>query len=152
MTTSLSTYEQSAIEIIPKRKSHAFRKDVYLVGRLKDSRELIWLEAPSWDCDWYWGFGYLEVYTTQSSPNTSKDITMHTHWNSEIKNNLDVFSKTTFNESEWLELCRLFDKFYELKDIAASSHWTNEAAYNKANKIDIPAVTSSIINILTPSK
>jgi hypothetical protein len=30
----------------------------YYFGKQKDG-ERIYLSTPSWDCDWYWGFGYL---------------------------------------------------------------------------------------------
>lgn len=35
-----------------------FTEDVYL-GTRKEDGVRITLYAPSWDCDWYWGFGYL---------------------------------------------------------------------------------------------
>lgn len=44
-----------------KEKRHAFGKDIYLLGVDADGTRY-WLEAPSWDCGWYWGFGYVEVY------------------------------------------------------------------------------------------
>ena len=28
-------------------------------GTNKETNERIYLDNPSWDCDWYWGFGYL---------------------------------------------------------------------------------------------
>lgn len=33
-------------------------KRVFL-GRRKSDNAAIYLYKPSWDCDWYWGFGYL---------------------------------------------------------------------------------------------
>ena len=49
-------------ETLKKRKSHAFGKDCYLIGRDKYG-DLIWLEAAKWDCEWYWGFGYTHTGT-----------------------------------------------------------------------------------------
>lgn len=69
------------MEIIKKQKDHAFGKDVYLLG-VKNG-EKIWLEAPRWACDWYWGFGYIETYTGKS-PSTSRDIMSHSHWKGSI--------------------------------------------------------------------
>ena len=60
-----------------KKKSHAFGKDVYLLGTINGRYQ--WLEAPSWDCDWYWGFGYVEEYTRHDKPSASRDIVSHTH-------------------------------------------------------------------------
>ncbi len=56
-----------------KQMDHAFNKDVYLLG--KDSEGIsYWLEAPSWDCGWYWGFGYVETYRSNRKPSTARDI------------------------------------------------------------------------------
>lgn len=148
-TTTLSATE---FNTIPKRVSHAFGKDVYLLGRLSDAngRELIWLEAPSWDCDWYWGFGYLEVYTNQSQPKLSIDISMHTHWDIQIKNDLTNFAKTCFTEEEGKELCYLFTQFYTIRKEADAAHRTDTDKWDNLNKIQIPAITAKILAILTP--
>lgn len=66
-------------EVIQKRKSHAFGKDVYLLGRGTDKCHY-WLEAPKWDCGWYWGFGYIETYMNDLKPESSRDIISHEHW------------------------------------------------------------------------
>jgi len=63
-----------------KQKSHAFDKDVYLLGKDK-AGDYLWLEAASFNCGWYWGFGYVETYTRQLDPYNSKDIRMHQHFN-----------------------------------------------------------------------
>lgn len=34
-------------------------KDKILLGTNKESKERIYLDKPSFDCSWYWGFGYL---------------------------------------------------------------------------------------------
>ena len=62
-----------------KRKSHAFKKDIYLLGADSCGNKY-WLEAPSWDCKWYWGFGYIETYTNSDNPSISNDIISHQHW------------------------------------------------------------------------
>ncbi len=31
----------------------------YFFGTRKSDGNRIWLTGPSWDCGWYWGFGYL---------------------------------------------------------------------------------------------
>ena len=86
---------------IDKQKSHAFRKDVYLLG-IKDDEE-IWLEAPSWDCDHYWGFGYIETYSGKS-PSTSRDINSHSHWNSSIVGKQESYdhSKRCFVSGDYI--------------------------------------------------
>ena len=51
--------------MLNKKKIHVFGKDAYLLGK-DDQGIQYWLESPSWDCDWYWGFGYVETYTNKS--------------------------------------------------------------------------------------
>jgi hypothetical protein len=62
-----------------KRKSHAFNKDIYLLGKNRYG-ELVWLESPTWDCGWYWGFGYVETYTNNKRPDLARDISSHSHF------------------------------------------------------------------------
>lgn len=61
-----------------KQITHAFNKQIYLLGKNKHNK-LVWLEEPSWDCDWYWGFGYMETYTNNTNPSKARDISSHTH-------------------------------------------------------------------------
>lgn len=63
---------------IQKEKRHAFGKDIYLLGRFKDGHTF-WLEEPSWDYGWYWGFGYVKTYTRKAGP-PAKDIQSHQHY------------------------------------------------------------------------
>lgn len=39
------------------------------------------IRRPSWDCGWYWGFGYLERWNARA-----KDIDFHSHFDDEIFN------------------------------------------------------------------
>lgn len=91
--------------IIPKKKSKAFGKDVYLLGTIDGKMQ--WLEAPSWDCGWYWGFGYVEEYTQHERPCRSRDKVSHTHIDSIAKNINkplhdfhEAFDSITFNDEE----------------------------------------------------
>lgn len=29
------------------------------LGKRKEDKKMVYLAAPTWDCDWYWSFGYL---------------------------------------------------------------------------------------------
>ena len=64
-----------------KQKSHAFGKDIYLLGKDSDGT-MYWLEAARWDCKWYWGFGYVETYTNNNHTSRSRDISSHQHFDS----------------------------------------------------------------------
>ena len=124
---------------IDKKVNYAFGKTIYLLGKDKYG-DFIWLEAPSWDCDHYWGFGYIERYTNNRSPQNSRDISSHTHWNSEIvgkheyydtekecfrlnkdyihhlNDNPDI-TETVLTETESWKLAELMKSFYKLKEI-----------------------------------
>lgn len=39
------------------------------------------IRCPSWDCGWYWGFGYLERWNARA-----KDIDFHSHFDDEVFN------------------------------------------------------------------
>lgn len=172
-------------KLINKQKNRAFGKDIYLLGEDEDGIKY-WLEAPSWDCSWYWGFGYVKTYTNNKAPHLSKDINSHEHIDSSfmgqsehydyekkcfckgyyIHNIYDCprFAATTFDEKTGWTLSELFKSFYNFKDIAevyhrGGSHVTdnpckdlikNQQEADRINKIIIPAITSKILELLTP--
>jgi len=124
---------------INKRVSKAFGKKIYLLGVDKEGKN-VWLEEPSWDCDWYWGFGYIERYTNNKNPERSRDILSHSHWDSEIVGIIDVwdekkqkfvkseyihhlnenpnFKDTVLTDDESWELAELMNSFYILSKTA----------------------------------
>lgn len=138
--TASVTPERNAQPLtLGKVKSNAFGKDVYLLG-IDKSGDKVWLEAARWDFGWYWGFGYIERYTSQN-PKLARDITSHSHWDSEIVGQHDYydtdkqcfrksseyihhlndnpkFKATTLSDRESWELADLMKSFYVLKDAA----------------------------------
>lgn len=52
----------------------------------------VYIERPSWDCGWYWGFGYLERWNYRKN-----DIDFHTHMDSEFGVNLEGNSCNWFD-------------------------------------------------------
>lgn len=163
-------------QLIDKQKDHAFRKDVYLLGTDEDDTKY-WLEAPSWDCGWYWGFGYVETYQNNRKPSIARDIYSHQHINSSftgkmengeyIHNIYDCHKLTavTFTESEGWKLSELFRQFYLLKEMADFTHKDLPGCHvtsspvnhgdlkdwnKKINEVMIPAITAKIIEILSP--
>lgn len=139
---------------VKKKKSHAFRKDIYLLG-IDSEGQNVWIEAPSWDCGWYWGFGYVERYTNNRNPEKAKDITSHTHIDSEFKTgdaiNVNTLARRTFTKNEGIELNRLFTEFYDLQKEAGAAHNNDIAKWEKLNQVTIPTITDAIIKILTPN-
>lgn len=157
------------IKQLPKQKTLAFKKDVYLLGADENGVKY-WLEAPSWECGWYWGFGYIETYTNNDYPSKSKDINSHEHatdfmskWFTEWNGSKPQLAVMTFTEREGWELSELFKQFYFLKESAeyfkngkanvsdtVAPRWEKPEFVTEINQILIPAITSRILEILTP--
>lgn len=156
-----------------KKVSHAFGKTIYLLGRNEDGTNY-WLEEPSWDCGWYWGFGYLEAYTNNRYPHLAKDIVHHTHFDYLFlrgnKTAFDLFKEffkeTTLTDNEIWELCDYMKTFYTLKSVAGlfkhGYSWQTERAQieklqneeqcDLVNKIWLPEVFKRIKALLTPTE
>jgi len=161
---------------LKKQESHAFRKDVYLLGQDKEGVKY-WLEAPKFDCGWYWGFGYVETYTNNDNPSKAKDINSHSHIDSSFTGKINgseyihniydcpTFELTTFDKNEGWKLSELFKQFYLLKDMAAFCHKELPGCHittspvnhgdlkdlnKRINEVMIPAITAKIIEILKP--
>lgn len=135
--------------LLKKKKDRAFGKDIYLLG-IDSEGQNVWLEAPSWDCGWYWGFGYVERYTNNRQPSMSKDIQSHTHIDSEfMKNGIinvnEGLARTVYTKEQGIVLNGLFTKFYALRKHAEK----NKEKAKKINEVEIPAITGKIIKILS---
>ena len=139
---------------IKKQKSHAFGKDIYLLGKNNDNK-LMWLEEATWECDWYCGFGYVEIYTNNKYPHLAKDKYYHSHfselignikYDSELKdgkwidkqkyvyhiNENPNLIKTVLTDGESWELSDLMTSFYTLQETAkiffiGNSHKTDKS-------------------------
>lgn len=162
--------------ILAKQKDHAFGKDVYLLGKDKNG-ERVWLEAATWDCGWYWGFGYVERYQNNRQPSKAKDISSHTHWDTGIIGKKDEkgtyihhinenpeFVSTVLTEKESWTLSELMKTFYILRESAETfgrggAHITNNPAKEvikneymakKINEIMLPAIFSEVYKLLSP--
>lgn len=106
-----------------KKVVKAFGKNNYLLGKNKDGI-CYWLEEASWDCDWYWGFGYVRTYTNNEHPERSRDINSHQHFdkmffnkNTMAKDEFDSFIVESPLESrEIWKLIELMKTFYIMKD------------------------------------
>lgn len=160
--------------MLNKQKSHAFKKDVYLLG--KDSDGIFyWLESPSWDCGWYWGFGYVETYSRNVNPSKARDIESHQHYDGfegfKDENGRYVYhlnespklAETVLTDSEAWELSDLMKRFYTLKESAEIFHRGNANRTSKTshdsknaeiekyiNEVELPAIFKAVLAILTP--
>ena len=155
-----------------KQRSHAFDKNIYLLGKDADGI-LYWLEEAQWDCDWYWGGGYIETYTNNERPGMSRDITTHSHFDSMFFNNrrlnghdafTSFFEETPFTDKEIWQICELMKAFYIARQYSdmlccGGAHYTsnpskdiiqNEEEYQRINKKVIPDIMKSLYEILGP--
>lgn len=150
--------------MLEKQKIHRFGKDMYLLGTDEEGTKY-WLEEPSWDCGWYWGFGYIETLNARGT-----DIESHQHAdNFYTKWKSKTLKETTFTEDESWALCELFDNFYMLRELADAQHHNGKLGnytekchgfdFRKLfkdgvviNRDCLPFVMAKIISILTPAE
>lgn len=86
------------------------------IGKLDG--ENVRLARPSWDCGWYWGFGYIQ------------NRNLHTHFDSfDRENNRNMrdsikarFTEWTLNDKDTWTFCELMRSFYLLKETAEFYH------------------------------
>ena len=147
-------------------------KKYYLLGVDKYGNKR-WLEEAHWDCDWYWGFGYVETFTNNPRPELSVDISEHTHFDSLFLSKctaLDswksLFKDSVLSENEIWQLLELMQTFYTAKSWATTvylggSHYTtnclsdvikDDKEYNRINKVVIPAIINKVYDLLSPDK
>lgn len=154
-----------------KQTTNAFNKKIYLLGTDAEGIKY-WLEAPSWDCGWYWGFGYVETYTNNSNPSRARDISSHQHFDSLFLNNStkcafdafnEFFKETTLSKEEIWTLVDYLTSFYRLRETAETlryghSHQTERAKLSEVqncemaeeiNKKILPAIFEKIDKLLS---
>ena len=157
--------------MLKKQIVHAFGETYYLLG--KDEDGVKWyFQKPTWDCGWYWGFGYLDSFTNNASPEKSKDIAGHTRLSSlmgEFKGNgfdalKHYFHECVLTDEELFEFVDYVKSGYALKEAAelfgrGHSNYTEKAKIDGLVKPDwvkeinekaIPAINRAIEKLLSP--
>jgi len=127
----------------------------FLLGRLDN--ENIYLSAPSWDCGWYWGFGYLGNKNCHYHiDGLMKDKNLYDGLIDHFGNSLKV------RKSDLWTFCELFKTFYSLKETAevlgrGGSHYTsnpckdiiiNTDEVERINNVVLPAIFDAIFDVL----
>ena len=155
-----------------KKKVHVFGKDYYLLGCDVNATKY-YLNAFSFDCDWYYGGGYITTFTNNNKPQLSRDIASYQHFDSMFINGKgcihdnfkNFFVKTTLSDKEIWTFTELMKSFYiarqysDMLYIGGAHQTTNPCKetiqsneeYNRINNIVIPAIIKEIYNILTPN-
>ena len=148
---------------------NVFGKTNYLLGTDADGTKY-YLEKASFDCNWYWGFGYVETYTNNTNPQRSRDIASHQHFDGLFFNSnkngydafKDFFAETPFTDSEIWQIIELMKTFYicrkysDLLHIGGAHYTTNPAKeiiqntteYDRINKEVIPTILNKLYDIL----
>jgi len=153
-----------------KKTTEAFGKKIYLLGQ-DEGGVNYWMEAPSFDCEWYWGFGYIETYTNNQNPEKSKDIDSHSHFSGLFPKGKfhvnEFFTKTPLTDKEAWELSDLMKSFYTLKETAEVFHrggsnlsgsngitqdLKDEELEKIINEVKIPLIFERIDTILSSDK
>ena len=154
-------------------KKFAFNKfghKYYLLGTDKEGIKYFLKEAH-WDCDWYWGGGYVETFSNNRDPVCSRDIDSHHHFNYMFltynKNGFDMFKdffkETPFTDNEIWKICELMKSFYVAREysdmiyIGGANYTQNpsketimdKAEYNRINKVVIPTIMTELYKILS---
>lgn len=124
--------------------------------------ERIYLSAPSWDCEWYWGFWYLGNQNCHYHLEWLKKIQTYNHakkvFEYEFVNLYDWIKKhfTDLQITDWKlrTFCELVETAYNLKKTAevlgrGGSHYTtnplkelikNEEEVKRINEVVLPAI------------
>lgn len=91
--------------------------DKYFLGIRKEDKKRVYLIKESWDCGWYWGFGYIQTFS-------KGDIYDHQHFdNLFLKKDIfdsfkNYFETTPLTNDEIWQLLGYMKEFYAAKDYA----------------------------------
>lgn len=148
-------------------KSHGAAK-MFLLGVKEDER--VYLCRPSFDCEWYWGMGYLRYYNGRSRDYgfSHFDYRMKTapYPGYEYFITGDFLTDRTFTEKEGWKLYELIMSAYKAREYSdmlhiGGAHYTenpckgticNHQEYYRINTEVLPALFEQIEILLSPEK
>lgn len=139
----------------------------YLLGKDNEGTDY-YLEEANWDCNWYWGFGYIETFSNKKNPEKSKDIRSHQHFDVMFlnTNGYDAFKKffkeTPVSNNELWKLVELMKSYYIARNYSdflhrgsagyssnpAEDSIKNKEEYDRINKVVLPNIFSEVYKIL----
>jgi hypothetical protein len=129
------------------------------MGKPSEYDKTEYLAPPSWDCGWYWGFGYLQ----------NEDIHHHVDGLNRDRNMFNALKEyygdtlTITNESDLWTFCELMRTFYVLKETAevlgrGGAHYTtnpcenvilNKKEVTRINEVVLPAIFDAIEDVIS---
>ena len=127
-------------------------------GKRKDDNVRIYLSAPSWDCDWYWGFGYLgnknEHYHLDGYQN-NRNINMHNalitdyDLNPKIEKNLWIFCDLVLTVYKFKEIAEIYKRGNNYSTTTGlESVVKNPTEYKKINEELLPLLFDKIYELI----
>lgn len=145
-------------------------KKYYLLGADRDGIKY-WLEEGHFDCGWYWGFGYVETFTSNENPTRSRDIQSLSHFDTMFfnkhNNGFDEFTaffkETTLSKDELWKFIELMRSFYYIRNYSdvifrGGANYTRnpvaatimcETEYKRINEVVIPAIMREVYELLS---
>ncbi len=154
--------------LIDKKIVNGYNGKMFFLGKGKDGL-FYYLEEPSWDCGWYWGFGYMEGFSQNKIDSGHHQA--HTHVDSTFFDSRcsmydkfkEFFETTTLMEDEIWKLLEYHSTLYTLKEMSGitycgGSHITSKVEvslkddklYARINQEMMPAVFEDLYKLLTP--
>lgn len=151
--------------LIKKQTTIRFGEKRYLLGIRKKDNKKVYLTEASWDCGWYWGFGYVNAFT-------SRDICDHQHFDSLFLNNniydsfKEYFKETPLTNDEIWALLGYMKEFYIMREYSdmlhSGNHITSKAKnilqeknqsannleYTRINEVLMPELFEKIYKLL----
>jgi hypothetical protein len=146
------------------------KKKHYLLG-IRDNQRY-YLQEASWECGWYWGFGYVESYRGKGT--SDRAWRSHNHFDTLfLKDRMYAdgfrdffFDYTPLSKEEIWKLLELMKSAYiarEYSDMLSrgGAHYTenpckeiikNDIEYNRINEVVIPSIMNKVYELLTPEK
>lgn len=140
----------------------------FLIGVDGDGKKRF-LQSASWDCGWYWGFGYIETFTNNNNPERSRDILTHQHFDSLFLHG-DGYTKffkmfedrTPMSESEMWKFLELMKSYYTARAYSDMLHRggagysenpvgdviKDDFEYKRINVEVIPSIVKSVYGVL----
>lgn len=153
------------MEKLKKEKIKKFGVDRFLLGIRKEDNKKVYLTKATWDCGWYWGFGYINTFR-------GCDIYDHQHFDDLfLKNNIfdsfkEYFKNTTLTYNEICLLLSYMKEFYiaqkyaellrhggyitskAISFIEEKNKLENEKEIERINKILLPELFEKIYKLL----
>jgi len=145
-----------------------FKKYLGTTKRISGTPENIYLTGFKWECDWYWGGGYLgnsQMHTHFSSCFlNSVDIRGHslgnfcTPWNERegyttVSNGCSIWEPLSFflddaqySDKQWWRIKDLYKQFYAFKEAAEAFILGGHCTSHKRNPEEINKEHAALIN------